>query len=460
MSGATQSHLVTPTGNGGLRPTLDELLQNTRLLITLRWVAGFGILLATLFSTWVLSIDLRMAPLLFIGISVLFYNVLLLYLFNRPDEPTVVYAQRIAWGQIILDWLAMTALVHFTGGITSPALIYFVIHATLAGTVLLPWQSRILTVLAIAIIGGLGLLEREGVLPHITIPELEIDEHLHQNATYITAVLFFFGTVVLTLSELVMAFVQRLRQREERIRQLYDARSTFLRVATHELRAPLAAGLSLMRNIEQGYAGDFNEQQGAILKRVTERLDGLRMLIDDLLTFARIQEASASHVPLERVSLRAYLDKIIEREQPNADEQNVTLACHLSDDDGCVMAGEIGLAIIFGNLINNAIKYTPDGGQVRIDYTINRVAQTAEVMVADTGIGIPEAELQNIFTEFFRASNAKSAQITGTGIGLSTVHRLVERYRGKISLESEEGKGTTVHVSLPLAPHTALPGTH
>jgi two-component system phosphate regulon sensor histidine kinase PhoR len=76
--------------------------------------------------------------------------------------------------------------------------------------------------------------------------------------------------------------------------------------------------------------------------------------------------------------------------------------------------------------------------------------------VSDTGIGIPADELPNVFSEFFRAQNAKRAQITGTGIGLSTVHALVERYNGHISLDSEEGKGTIVTVTLPLAPDQTL----
>lgn len=460
MSTSTQSHLVTPTNERGLRPTLDELNQNTRLLIALRWAAGFSILAGTGFASLALGIDLRTTPLLLIGFGVLAYNGLLFYLLHHRPDHSLNYVQRIAWGQIILDWSAMTALVHFTGGITSPALIYFVIHATLAGTVLLPWQARILAVLAIAIVGGLGLLERADWLPHISITDFEMGGDLYKNLTYITGVVFFFGTAVLTLSELVTHFVQRLRQREERIRQLYEARSTFLRVATHELRAPLAAGLSLMRNIQQGYAGDFNDQQAAILNRVTNRLDGLRLLIDDLLTFARIQEASASHMPLERVSVRAYLQKIIEQEMPHADQRHITVHTRLADDDGMVMAGEIGLAIIFGNLLNNAIKYTPDNGSVSVEYTLNRHNQAAEIVFTDTGIGIPQADMQHIFGEFFRASNAKSAQITGTGIGLSTVHTLIERYRGTIALQSEEGKGTSVRVTLPLAPRHTLAGVH
>jgi signal transduction histidine kinase len=442
----------------GLRPTFEELRQNARLLIRLRWAAGMGILFGTAFARYALNIDLQTLPLLSIGLAVLAYNILLRFLSSEEDQ-TFQRIQRVAWGQILLDWLAMIALVHFTGGITSPALIYFVIHAALSGTILLPWQTRSLSALAILIVVGLAWLERAGWLPYIEIREVGLGNALHENNTYIAAVMFFFGSTVLTLSELVARNAQRLRQREKQIRDLFDARSTFVRVATHELRAPLGASLSLMRNIEQGYAGELSEQQAAILKRVTSRLEGLRTLIDDLLTLAASREASAAHAPLHPESVRAALHKAVEAERPHAEQKQIRFECDLADAPGIIMTGNVGLAIILGNVLNNAVKYTPDGGSVRLEYRIDEGRQVAEVTIADTGMGIPAAEMPNVFNEFFRASNARRSQIMGTGIGLSTVRTLVERYHGAIDLDSEEGTGTTVRVVLPLAPDQTPPGS-
>lgn len=436
-----------------LRPTVEELCQNNRLLIRLRWVAGFSILAGTAIASAILNIGLQVTPLLIIGVLVLTYNAALALACR--DNVSARGMEVIAWGQILLDWLAMIALVHFTGGITSPALIYFVLHAALSGMILLPWQVHLLTVLAVLIVGGLAWAERSGWLPHVTIAELDLHNNLHRNTTYIAAVMFFFGSTMFVLSELVTHIVQRLRQREERIRQLLEARSTFVRVATHELRAPLAAGLSLMKNIEQGYAGELTEQQAALIARVINRLEGLRTLIDDLLTLARSREATMAHAPLEPESVRTNLLRILEREAPNAEHKGIALHTELDDEPGTVMAGEVGLQIIFGNLLNNAIKYTPEGGEVSVRYQVDRAMHTAQVTIADTGIGIPAEDMPNIFNEFFRARNVKSGPIVGTGIGLSTVKTLVDRYRGTLTLESEEGKGTTVTVSLPLAPRHA-----
>ncbi|RPJ02617.1 MAG: sensor histidine kinase [Chloroflexi bacterium] len=457
MSTITPTPTESPSPGTGLRPTLEELRENTRLLITLRWVAGLSILLGTLAARLFLDIGLQTLPLLIIGLSVLGYNTLLWSFIRAGETSHLQRVQQIAWGQIILDWLAMIVLVHFTGGITSPALIYFVIHAALSGTILLPWQTRSLVGLAVVIVGGLAWFERNGGLPHVRIAELGLDNDLYQNTTYIAAIVFFFGTTILTLSDLVTRNAQRLRQREKHIRELYDARATFVRVATHELRAPLGASLSLMRNIEQGYAGELSPQQRTILTRVTSRLEGLRTLIDDLLTLATSREASTAHAPLEPDSVRAVLERIIEREKPHADHKAIRLDCDLSREPGIVMAGDVGLGIIFGNLLNNAIKYTPEGGHVAVQYRIAPAAHAAEITVQDSGMGIPADDLPHIFNEFFRAKNAKNSQVMGTGIGLSTVRTLVERYQGQITLESDEGQGTTVRVSLPLAPDQTPP---
>jgi signal transduction histidine kinase len=411
-----------------------------------------------MFAETLLRIDLHTAPLLILGLIVLGYNSLLFFVCRSADR-TVESAWRVAWGQILLDWLAMTALVHFTGGITSPALIYFVIHAALSGLVLLPWYTRGLALLAVIIVGGLAWLERMGTLAHVAISEFGLGA-LYRNETYMTAILFFFGTTVFTLSELVSRNAQRLRQREEHIRQLYEARATFVRVATHELRAPLAAGISLMHNLEQGYAGEFNPRQTAILHRVLSRLKGLSSLIDDLLELATSREASLSNVPLEPVEIGPVLASLIEREMPNAQEKHITVNAQLSGDTSAVMAGNDGLGIIFGNLLNNAIKYTPEGGQVTVDCAVNRHDQTVEIRFTDTGIGIPADELPRIFSEFFRARNAKALQVNGSGIGLSAVRALVEHYHGAITLHSEEGRGTTVQVTLPLAARPASSSSH
>ncbi len=432
------------------RETADALAPAGRLLITLRWAAGLSILLATAVARWALGIELPAGALLATGAAVLAYNVALAVEARRPDRAAASVA-RALWSQIALDWLAMTAVVHFTGGIASPALIYFIIHVALAATVLPPRQARVMALLSAVIVAGLAALEAIGALPHVTLPDIGLGGDLYQNGTYLLAALFFFTTTALTLSELVSRQAEDLRRREARIRALNEERAAFTRAATHELRAPVAASLALVRSIEQGYVDDdLSPMQSVIIQRVSERLDGLRELIDDLLDFAASREVSLAAQPPEPVDLGAALDVAIDRERPIAEEKDVAL--HTSDCPAVtVLAGDPGLSMVLGNLLNNAIKYTPAGGDVTVQVAVDQPSGQATVVVRDTGIGIPADELPRIFDEFYRASNAKSARIVGTGIGLAAVRAMVEHYQGTIALNSVEGQGTTVTVRLPLA---------
>ena len=108
------------------------------------------------------------------------------------------------------------------------------------------------------------------------------------------------------------------------------------------------------------------------------------------------------------------------------------------------------------NLVSNAIKYTPEGGAVTVEFS-RAEADTVEIVVRDTGIGIPESEKSKLFQEFFRASNAKRFTTSGTGLGLALVKQTVERHNGELELESREGHGTQVTIRLPIhQPSSAL----
>ena len=454
MTGSAQSDPASLASQRGLRPSYDELCENTRLLTTLRWVAGCSILLVTATAEFVLGVQLETAPLLLIGVIVLGYNAVL-YSICRSDRKTLTRARHVAWIQIVLDWIAMVLLVHYTGGITSPALIYFVIHAALAGTILLPREARAVATVAILCVCGIAVLERSAMIPHVTIPELGLDRNLYRNNTYTAAVLFFFGTTIATLSELVTHKAQQSRQREEYIRQLYEARSTFVRITTHELRSPLAAGLSLVRNIEAGYAGELNPTQHDMIHRITVRLEGLSTLVDELLTLASSREASLAQAPLEPIEARAVLENVIERELPNAEKKHIHLETQLDAPSATVMSGDPGLSIVFGNLLNNAIKYTPENGQVTVRYHVDSETNEVQVSVQDTGIGIPQEDQPHIFQEFHRARNARALTVQGTGIGLTAVQTLVTRYHGQIGFESVEGRRHDVQRDTPDRRHHA-----
>lgn len=221
--------------------------------------------------------------------------------------------------------------------------------------------------------------------------------------------------------------------------------SEFIHMTTHELRSPIAVSQTLVRNVVKGYAGALTEKQQYIFSRISAQLDHLEGLVNDLLDLAA-SRARAAHPP-GAVALNGPVGRAVLLLQPRAEEKGVILEYHACRDEIVVLATEEGLDRILVNLVGNAVKYTPAGGQVTVG-----LCQTGDevcVTVADTGIGIPLEALPNLFTEFYRAPNARAANIVGTGLGLAIVKQLVELYHGTISVESVVGAGATFTVIFP-----------
>jgi signal transduction histidine kinase len=232
------------------------------------------------------------------------------------------------------------------------------------------------------------------------------------------------------------------------IESLEATKSTFVRTFTHELRSPVGVIRSLLRNITEGYAGDITAQQRDILERAIRRTDFLRELIDDLLDLSAGKVQDRSTIESEPVLLNAVIEKVINRLEIPAHEKGLQLDWKNKDDSQqiWVMASPEGLDRIFNNLISNAVKYTPPKGKITVELT--SVDKEVRIAIQDTGIGIPENAIPHLFTEFYRASNAKEYEGQGTGLGLSIVKNTVALYGGSVNVESKLGAGSCFTVIL------------
>jgi signal transduction histidine kinase len=223
-------------------------------------------------------------------------------------------------------------------------------------------------------------------------------------------------------------------------------KSQFVRSVTHELRSPVTGAQSLLRGVLKGYAGGLTDRQREIMGRLNRRLDKLEALINDLLDLA----AGRSDLKVEEyrpLPLMATLERVIGSVEPQAREKDQELVFERPAGNPIVMATEEGLDRILVNLVGNAVKYTPERGTVTV--SVKEGDRQVGITVKDTGIGIPADSLPKLFQEFYRAPNAKAFE-TGTGLGLVIVKELVESLNGRISVESQEGKGTTFIVHLPV----------
>ena len=236
---------------------------------------------------------------------------------------------------------------------------------------------------------------------------------------------------------------------KDEMERLDRFKSAFMLTVAHELRAPVVAAQSLLRAMLRGLAGEVNVKQSEILARVEVRHLELLDLVNDLLALAESKTAAPER-PLQRLELQAALTRIVDRFRAQADAASVELAVEMAPGPLSVMATEDGLGLVFGNLVGNAVKYTPAGGRVMV--RLSRASDGAAVAVQDSGIGIGLEEVARLGEEFFRASNAKSSGIGGTGLGLAIVRQHLDRWGARLEVESEIGRGSTFRVVFPSSP--------
>ena len=235
------------------------------------------------------------------------------------------------------------------------------------------------------------------------------------------------------------------------ISQIDEAKTRFLRTVTHELRAPVAGAQSLIRNLTQGFLGDLQDKQREVLLRIESRLDFLQDLITDLLDLAagREQHLVADTHLLDLVDVTESLKRVCNSFSDQARSKKIEFSTNVDHLPALwIRAEPESLRRILTNLVSNAIKYTPAQGWVQANLRWDE--NWLEFTVTDSGIGIPEKDLPHLYTEFFRARNARQSQVLGTGLGLAIVKQLVTQLDGQISVRSSEGEGSTFSVFLPL----------
>ncbi|MBN1661641.1 MAG: GAF domain-containing protein [Anaerolineae bacterium] len=224
------------------------------------------------------------------------------------------------------------------------------------------------------------------------------------------------------------------------------AKSDFVRMVTHELRSPLAAVQSMLRLIQQGYVGPLTSRQEDMIQRSQRRIAFLLTLVGDLLELAagKMERLRGERQPLV---VNDVVQRVVDLMQARAAEKHLAFQVEVDEAPLPLVGVEEGIERVYMNLIGNAIKYTPDGGHVRV--RVWGDGDQIHSVVSDSGIGIPEEALPLLFDEFYRAPNARAIEMEGTGLGLAIVKDVVEQHNGQVSVESVVGEGTTFSVLLP-----------
>jgi signal transduction histidine kinase len=227
-------------------------------------------------------------------------------------------------------------------------------------------------------------------------------------------------------------------------KELERMRDAFVATVSHELRTPLTSisGFIEMLQEEEHGLGETGRMYLDIIRRSTERL---HQLVEDLLLVAQI-EARRIDLRHEPIDLIALVQRQVESVRPWASEKHVQMEIDV-DEVPTILGDERRIGQVLDNLLSNAVKFSREGGSVRVE--VRRTAGITRIVVSDTGIGIPVDEQGHVFSRFYRAKAASELAVPGTGLGLAITRALVDQHGGSIDLESREGEGTRVTVTLP-----------
>lgn len=250
----------------------------------------------------------------------------------------------------------------------------------------------------------------------------------------------FLGCVVVLADRTKEAEVDRLK-------------SDLIGIVSHELRSPLTAIKGYVDLIATGDIGVISERQRAYLEIVTKNANRLATLIEDMLDLSRI-ESGKLQMTFGKVDVRYLVDFCVLTLRPEAEKKNHTFQADITDPELNVCGDVDRLQQALMNLAANAIKYTPDGGNVTL--RAYREGDTIRMAAVDDGLGISEENQSHLFEKFFRVKGKSTRGIGGTGLGLCITRSIVEAHDGRIEVESEEGQGSTFAIVLPTYETSAL----
>ena len=238
-----------------------------------------------------------------------------------------------------------------------------------------------------------------------------------------------------------------------REREIEKLKTEFVSLAAHQLRTPLAAIKWSTQMLLDGDGGKVTKGQQDLLQKSLESTERMILLINDLLNVTRIEEGRYLYQPVFW-QVGDMVKSMVESYQDTAQQKKIRLLLEIPKKEiPKVLVDVEKIQLVLQNLLENALHYTPSGGEVTVRLTYD--TKEIRVSVKDTGIGIPSKQQQRVFEKFFRAANARKVDTNGSGLGLYLAYNIVEAHGGKIWFKSEENKGSVFTFSLPIKEETA-----
>ncbi|HYC79407.1 MAG TPA: HAMP domain-containing sensor histidine kinase [Candidatus Binatia bacterium] len=229
--------------------------------------------------------------------------------------------------------------------------------------------------------------------------------------------------------------------------QLGSIQSDFITLTSHQLRTPLSGMRWLLELLMQPKTGPLNKKQKDYLAKIYSSNERMIALVNDLLEVSRLDQGD-TNIYLQPTDIVQIIRGLIKEKESSVKAKHLKIVFTTEHEPFPMVKTDTNrIKQALGNILSNAISYTPDGGSITIDLKI--LDGHIQGMIKDTGVGIPKDQMKNVFTKFFRAPNVLQFETVGTGLGLYITKEFIERSGGKIWIESEENKGTTIYFKLP-----------
>ena len=442
-----------------MEPVTEDirLLRGAYWLARLRWIAVVCVPVGTYIAGDVLDIGLGQTALYAVGTLLCVYNVavriLLDHAVKADDGVSARAIRRIIHLQISADLVLLTVLLHFSGGIENPLVFFFIFHMVIASILLSKRESYAQATFAVFLFGLLVLAEHEQYISHYCLTGF-VPHCLQEGTLYIVGTFAVFTTAVYVAVYMANYIAARLKcaeqayreanvmlQEKDRIKDEYVLR------VTHDIKGHLATIQACLAVVVDRMVGKLDDVEADLVSRAHVRSVKLTNFVRALLRLTQMR--LSNKLEMDDFSLAEALRNSAGSVAAKAEEKSITLNCDIEPAVRNIRGNQFSIEEMIGNLLLNAIKYTPAGGKVSI--TARNHDDSVKVEISDTGIGIPADELDEVFDEFFRAANARKTEREGTGLGLSIVKHILDRHGGQISVESKEGCGTAFKITLPKA---------
>jgi signal transduction histidine kinase len=428
--------------------TIEDLRLRIGWYINLRWIAIFGLLSSIAIGEGIFKFPIAYNELIVTTIILSVLN--LVYFFLWRFLPFTVEYKELGFAemQIFNDFVLISFIIHYSGGVANPFYFLYMVQVILSGILfpgaILPYVNAALAAVILLIWSLFEYFNLVDIYPLSGKP-----------VTFEIMIISIAAFIIINFSSIYIInnFMIRYRQLKNiideknlELQNAIDDRNKAFRFSAHEIKAPITAIKSTLEVVKDLYKGDIKPEVFDLIIRAERRSDQVLRMVKEMIAITQYN-LSTEKPALEKVDFGELLSQIVKQQQSYALAKGIKLFVILPKTEIEVEVDKAGIEKVIDNLLSNALRYTPDGGIVKIKFL--RKKMSFGFSITDTGIGIADKDLDLIFEEFYRTKEAKQMEQIGTGLGLNLVREIVRKNGGTITVESEPGKGSTFTVELP-----------